>query len=70
LNPRNARDYRIIPSPVVGDGMIFAPTRKTPLLALRAGGSGDITDSHLVWSWTAQGGAPDVPTPAIHDGRF
>jgi outer membrane protein assembly factor BamB len=69
LNPRNARDYRIIPSPIVGDGMIFAPTRQVPLLALRAGGSGDITDSHLVWSWTSRG-APDVPTPALHDGLF
>lgn len=70
LNPRNARDYRTIPSPVVGDGMIFAPSRQIPLLALKAGGTGDITNTNLVWSWTARNGGPDVPTPAVHEGRF
>jgi outer membrane protein assembly factor BamB len=68
LNPENRRNFRIIASPVVADGMIYAPTRKTPLLALRSGGSGDITTSHLAWQW--QGGAgPDVPTP-VSDGRY
>ena len=66
LNPRNNRDYRIIASPVVMDGMIYAPSRERPLLALRAGGRGDITTSHLVWSST---NGPDVPTP-VTDGTF
>ena len=66
LNPRNNGAYRIIASPVVMDGMIYAPTRERPLLALRAGGRGDITTSHLVWS-TRHG--PDVPTP-VTDGTY
>jgi outer membrane protein assembly factor BamB len=69
LNPRKARDYRIVPSPTVRDGMIFAPTRKVPLLALKAGGKGDITESHLAWKWTGDNG-PDVPTPISDGPRF
>ena len=68
LNPRKARNYRIVPSPVAIDGMIYAPTRKTPLLALRAGGHDDITDSHAAWKWDGDG-APDVPTP-VCDGKY
>jgi len=63
LNPRRADNYRIIGSPVAVDGMIYACTRKTPFLALRAGGQGDVTESHLAWKWEDRG-APDVPTPA------
>tara|TARA_Y100000588_G_C14154088_1_gene881835 strand:- start:100 stop:1452 length:1353 start_codon:yes stop_codon:yes gene_type:complete len=69
LNPKKARNYRIIPSPVAFDGMIYAPTRKKPLLALRAGGKGDVTDSHLVWKYDKPAGSPDVPTP-ITDGKY
>lgn len=67
LNPNNARNYRVIASPLARDGMIYTPTRVTPFLAFRAGGSGDITTSHLAWKWTAPG-APDVPTP-VSDGE-
>ncbi len=70
LNPRKARDYRVVPSPVVRDGMIFAPTRQVPLLAFKAGGTGDISTSHLVWSWTERSIAPDVPTPVCDGPRF
>ena len=66
LNPENAPFYRIVASPIVFDGVIYAPTRVKPLLALRAGGRGDVTTSHLLWS-TANG--PDVPTP-VTDGKY
>lgn len=69
LNPRKERAYRIIASPVVFGEMIFAPTRKTPLLALRAGGTGDVTTSQLAWTWTGNGG-PDVPSPVSDGERF
>ncbi|MBN2310558.1 MAG: PQQ-binding-like beta-propeller repeat protein [Candidatus Hydrogenedentes bacterium] len=68
LNPNKSSVYRIVASPVVADGMIYAPSRKKPVLALRAGGTGDITESHLAWKWDAWG-APDVPTPAC-DGTY
>lgn len=67
LIPNNERNYRVIASPVVKDGMIFVPTRVKPFLAFKAGGSGDISKSHLAWSWTERG-APDVPTP-VSDGE-
>ena len=40
LNPTRQRDYRIVASPLVRDGVIYAPTRVRPLLALRPGGRG------------------------------
>jgi outer membrane protein assembly factor BamB len=66
LNPENRGNYRIVASPIVKDGMIYAPTRVRPLLVFRAGGRGDITVSHLAWS-TRHG--PDVPTP-VTDGKY
>ena len=68
LNPEKSRLYRIIASSVSCCDMIFSPTRQKPLLALRAGGTGDITTSHLVWKWDEKNG-PDVPTPAC-DGMY
>ncbi len=44
--------------------MIYVPSRVKPLMALRVGGRGDITQSHVAWT-TDQG--PDVPTPAVTD---
>ena len=66
LNPQDNGAYRIIASPVVHGEMIYAPTRVRPLLALRAGGRGDVTASHLAWK-TDNG--PDVPTP-VTDGTY
>ncbi|HEX8162446.1 MAG TPA: PQQ-binding-like beta-propeller repeat protein [Pyrinomonadaceae bacterium] len=66
LNPDNSPSHRIVASPVVFGGIVYAPARVKPLLALRAGGRGDVTTTHLVWS--AQFG-PDVPTP-VTDGTY
>jgi len=66
LNPDNNPSFRIVASPIVFDDIIYAPTRIKPLLALKAGGRGDITSSHVLWS-TANG--PDVPTP-VTDGKY
>jgi outer membrane protein assembly factor BamB len=66
LNPENAPFYRIVASPIVFNEIIYVPTRIKPLLAVKAGGRGDITTSHVLWS-TANG--PDVPTP-VTDGKY
>lgn len=58
--------YRIIASPVVYEDMIFAPTRVRPLIAFRAGGRGDISQSHKMWAFV---NGPDVPTP-VTDGKY
>jgi outer membrane protein assembly factor BamB len=66
LNPDNNPFYRIVASPIIFNDIIYAPTRVKPLLALRSGGRGDITSSHVLWS-TVNG--PDVPTP-VTDGKY
>ena len=68
LNPKKRGNYRVIVSPVVADGVIYATSRTKPILALRAGGEGDITTSHLVWTYDGLRG-PDVPTP-VCDGTY
>ena len=66
LNPDNDPSYRIVASPVIFGDIVYAPARVRPLLALKAGGRGDITSSHLLWSF---GNGPDVPTP-VTDGKY
>jgi outer membrane protein assembly factor BamB len=66
LSPDNDPSNRIVASPVVFNDIIYAPSRVSPLLALRGGGRGDVTSSHLMWSTT---NGPDVPTP-VTDGKY
>ena len=66
LNPSDEGNYRIVASSVVSGDIIFASSRERPMLALRAGGRGDVTKSHLVWTFP---NGPDVPTP-VTDGTY
>lgn len=66
LNPYNEGNYRIVASPIVFGEMLFTPSRERPMLALKAGGRGNITKSHVVWSFDS---GPDVPTP-VTDGTY
>jgi outer membrane protein assembly factor BamB len=66
LNPQNDGSYRIVASPVTFNDFVYAPTRERPLLALRAGGRGDISKTHVAWSFN---NGPDVPTP-VTDGQL
>jgi outer membrane protein assembly factor BamB len=66
LNPDNDGSQRLVASPVVHGETIIAPSRERPLLALRPGGRGDVTRSHLAWSFN---NGPDVPTP-VTDGTY
>lgn len=53
-----------------GDGLVFAsggyPEKQ--LLAIRADGSGNITDTHIAWQ--ARKGTAYVPTPVFHAGKL
>ena len=56
---------RIITSPVVGRGLIFAcQARAQGVFALRPGGDGKIPHDQSAWSWT--GGGSDVCTPLVY----
>ncbi|MFN0107221.1 MAG: PQQ-binding-like beta-propeller repeat protein [Blastocatellia bacterium] len=66
LNPQNIQFNRIVNSPVIGNGMVFAGSRGNPYIAVRTGGSGDVSKTHLAWT-TPNG--PDVATP-VFDGKY
>jgi outer membrane protein assembly factor BamB len=66
LNPSGDGIYRIIASPFVYDGIVYAPSRERPMLALKAGGRGNVSGSHVLWRFM---NGPDVPTP-VSDGTY
>jgi hypothetical protein len=66
LNPTQRTDYRTIASVVVFGDLIYVPTRVRPLTVFKAGGTGDITESHRLWTFN---NGPDVPTP-VTDGKY
>ena len=61
--------YEVIPTPVVGYGLVFCSSgRAGPTLAIRPGGSGDVTRSHLVWE--SPRGSPFVPSPILYGDQI
>jgi outer membrane protein assembly factor BamB len=59
--------FEVIPTPVVGEGMVFTSSgRAGPTFAIRPGGNGDVTSTHVVWSTPK--GSPFVPSGIVHDG--
>ena len=57
----------ICPSPIAHDGVIYAVHGyHGPLTAVRPGGSGDVSESHRLWTLDRVGS--NVPSPVYHDG--
>ena len=55
----------VTPSPVAAHGLIFAHSgRDGPALAVRPGGRGDVTESHV--AWRRPRGAPYVCSPLVY----
>ena len=55
----------VIPTPVVGHGLVFCSSgRAGPTLAIRPGGKGDVTATHV--QWTSTRGSPFVPSAILH----
>lgn len=49
-NPGKVEHWRIVPSVVTGDGLAFAcAPKKGPVMAIKAGGEGNVTDTHIAW---------------------
>jgi outer membrane protein assembly factor BamB len=65
LNPNDDKTQRIVASPLIGDGMIYVFGKRGPVIALRPGGRGDVTRSHVVWRMEK---GTDVPTPVTDGG--
>ncbi len=61
--------FEVIPTPVVGHGLVFCSSgRAGPTLAIRPGGSGDVTATHVVWK--SPKGSPFVPSPLLSGDRL
>jgi outer membrane protein assembly factor BamB len=61
--------YEVIPTPVVGYGLVFCSSgRAGPTLAIRPGGSGDITRTHV--AWMSPRGSPFVPSPILYGSQL
>jgi len=57
-------NFEVIPTPVVGHGLVFASSgRAGPTMAIRPGGSGDVTNTHV--AWTSPRGSPFVPSGIV-----
>jgi outer membrane protein assembly factor BamB len=60
-------DY-ICPSVIAHDGVVYAiGARKSSAMAVRAGGRGDVTETHRLW-YTGKGS--NVSSPVYHDGHL
>lgn len=69
LNPDQRGGLRSVASPFPAGGNIVVPyARGNTLTAIRPGGTGDITRSHV--AWFNDEFSSDVPTPAVMDGRI
>ena len=56
----------VVPTVVYANGFIYSCSgRNGPTLAIRPGGLGDVTESHLVWK--SNRGGPHVPSPVVVD---
>jgi outer membrane protein assembly factor BamB len=55
-------------TPVIGNGLIFAPMgfSKGEMLAVKPGGKGDVTSTHIAWKSSRN--VPNKPSPLIVDG--
>jgi outer membrane protein assembly factor BamB len=59
----------VIPNIVVGPHLLYSASgRNGPILALRPGGNGDVTETHLTWRTVRVG--PHVPSPVLVNGRL
>ena len=57
--------FEVIPTPVVGHGLLFCSSgRAGPTLAIRPGGTGDVTATHIAWQ--SPRGSPFVPSPLLY----
>lgn len=70
-NPTKISHWRLVPSPVYGQGIFLACAPKnSPIYAIKAGGKGTLKQDSVAWQTDEKGVSSDVPTPAFYQGRF
>ncbi|HZM05389.1 MAG TPA: PQQ-binding-like beta-propeller repeat protein [Candidatus Saccharimonadales bacterium] len=68
-NFQHLGDARLVPSPVVAEGMVIVSgAKRNPLLAFHDGGQRDITSSGLAWSYKKY--PTDCVTPLFYQGKL
>ena len=66
FNPKKGEWMRIVPSPVIyKDVAIAAGPKRVPVIAVRSGGSGEVTESRTLWKFEEF--PPDVCTPVLYN---
>ena len=69
VNPNQRSASRVVPSPLMAEGLVFVSgPKRNPLLAYRDGGKGDITTNGLVWSYAEY--PTDCVTPLYYQGKL
>ena len=65
---RHGDGFSVVPHPVICEDVVYFCTGfgKPNLFAVRIDGSGDVSDSHVLW--TAKSGIPKIPSPILKDG--
>ncbi len=68
-NLKTGIPWYMCPTPVVQDGIVYVIGGRSPngALAIRAGGRGDVTESHVVWK---VGKGSNVPSPILNEGHL
>ena len=71
-NPTRIPHWRLVVSPVAGDGIVLAcAPKRDPIYAIRLGGTGRLDEGAIAWvSREVREVSSDVPTPAFYDGDF
>lgn len=64
-NPRKIHHWRMVPSPVAYENLVYAPAPKgQPLFAIKVAGD------RAAQAWQMDRNTTDVPTPLIYEGRM
>lgn len=74
-NPEGISHWRLVPSPVAGDGIILAcAPKRAPVYAVKAGASGEVKTGDMAWisgdEVNSQHVSSDVATPLFYQNRF
>ncbi|MEZ6057340.1 MAG: PQQ-binding-like beta-propeller repeat protein [Planctomycetaceae bacterium] len=66
----HGKGFSVVPRPVVGDGIVYFSTGfgKPELWGVRINGSGDVTNTHVVWKEPKS--IPAMPSPLYSEGRL
>lgn len=70
-NTEKIGHWRLVPSPVAGDGVALAcAPKRNPIYAVKLGKKGKLSQSDLAWVSDPKAVTSDVSTPLFYEGKF